>query len=358
MANGSLLARTRRFVLLCATSAMDIECVEAARTLLHEGISVPDLFEIGAKHKILQLVTPNLLRVDTENLIAWQWKRLLITLHTANRERNKALFAEADVILRAFEEAGLAVLPLKGMHLAQDMYHDAGSRTMNDLDLLIRREDRQAVSDAIRGIGYIVGDVDPVTGVVHEASRKDVVKWSMYVGNLHKHVKRLGTPFAEYCRVDFSYDATGAGDFALTDHLFAGAVDEHCGPTPTRMLNRIDFFLHIALHLHKEAVNEKWLRAGSEQHLIKYCDLREYLRKWGSECTPDEVAARAERIGARGALEYAVPRLLRLFPDACVTEFAAGLDEWATVSGRALMTSAAGIADGDPAIREWVGRSS
>lgn len=346
-------ARTRRLLLLCATTAINPAESEEAERLLREGIRVTDLIEIGSRNKILQLVTPNLLRTDTDDLIPLHVKRLLTTLYSANRERNKVLFTEANRIIETFQGAGLTALPLKGLHLAQHVYDDPGSRTLNDLDLLIRRDDRKAVSDVMGGIGYIAGDDDPLTGAIIEASRKEVVKWSMYIGNLHKHVKRLGTPFVEVCRVDFSYDATARGEYAVTEHLLDGAVEGRCGALPCQILNPVDFFLHIGLHLYKEAVNERWLEAGSAQNLIKYCDLREYLRRSGSEFTPGEVAARAIEIGAVEALRYSVARLRTLFPDPHVTGFAEGLDAWAAAKGVEPLASEPTDAD-DPALREWM----
>jgi hypothetical protein len=56
----------------------------------------------------------------------------------AARASAEAMAAELERLLRAFQQRGIEVLPLKGPALALALYGDAAMRPANDLDLLVR----------------------------------------------------------------------------------------------------------------------------------------------------------------------------------------------------------------------------
>lgn len=68
--------------------------------------------------------------------------------------RNLALARELVGILRAFEASGVAVMPLRGVALAERLYGEITARPMGDLDLLVRKEDLPRVGDTLRGLGF------------------------------------------------------------------------------------------------------------------------------------------------------------------------------------------------------------
>ena len=73
--------------------------------------------------------------------LAPQLRAYLAGQHQRSAARVGLLLAELAEILAAFEADGLPVVPLKGSLLATRYYAAPGLRPMNDLDLLVRRED-------------------------------------------------------------------------------------------------------------------------------------------------------------------------------------------------------------------------
>ncbi len=65
-----------------------------------------------------------------------------------------AQWAELLRILRRCEETGVNAIPYKGPVLGWEAYGDLGARPSVDLDLLIRPDQFERASDALRGLGY------------------------------------------------------------------------------------------------------------------------------------------------------------------------------------------------------------
>jgi len=68
--------------------------------------------------------------------------------------KNQVLFRKARLLGEALQSRGIPVLFLKGMPLALQFYGHAGLRPMNDVDVLVRREDVPAVLEHLAGSGW------------------------------------------------------------------------------------------------------------------------------------------------------------------------------------------------------------
>jgi hypothetical protein len=71
-------------------------------------------------------------------------------VHRQSWYRNQLLFREVARVVRAFAEAGIDTLLLKGVPLALLHYGDEGSRPMSDADMLVKRAD---VTRAVQVLG-------------------------------------------------------------------------------------------------------------------------------------------------------------------------------------------------------------
>jgi len=67
---------------------------------------------------------------------------------------NTLLLQALERILKAFQDAGIEVIVLKGAALAQTVYADIGLRPMNDLDLLVRPEFLRKAVKVLQGLGF------------------------------------------------------------------------------------------------------------------------------------------------------------------------------------------------------------
>jgi len=70
--------------------------------------------------------------------------------------KNQQIFKELELLSRLFQDAGIAVVALKGVCLALTVYPDPGLRSMGDLDLLVSNEKLAAAVDIVKSLGYQV----------------------------------------------------------------------------------------------------------------------------------------------------------------------------------------------------------
>ncbi|MEJ2068649.1 MAG: nucleotidyltransferase family protein [Deltaproteobacteria bacterium] len=80
---------------------------------------------------------------------------LLRSTYYQTLAQNTLMYQELERILTALDEAGIAVIVLKGAALAATVYEDIGLRPMGDLDLLVREEEFQEALDVLLSIGYM-----------------------------------------------------------------------------------------------------------------------------------------------------------------------------------------------------------
>lgn len=304
----------------------DAEQAEAG-DLLAAGVNVPALLELTLRHKVLQLVGTHLLRLDTEGRLSFPERFLMKMYREAIKQRNVALLAEAENVLRGLRERGLTAVPLKGLVLAPDVYRDLGLRAMNDVDLLIPLDERRAASDALIEMGYVVGDFDLATGQIARASAETEMSWRMHVGNLHPHALLLDDPFGMCSRIDLSYDVDTEKNYLVSKALLAGANDGAYRGVPTRVLTTIDFGIHVAVHMFKEATNDFWIQAaqGADLHLIKVCDLREYLLAYHAEIDWEQFCRRVVELGVVRAVSHGLELIRKTYGDVFVDDVLSSL---------------------------------
>jgi Uncharacterised nucleotidyltransferase len=82
--------------------------------------------------------------------------------HARDRAAAMALQHETRTLVDALRERGIRALPLKGPGLAERLYGDPGLRSAGDVDLLVRREDLEAATAAMRERGYGAPTADRV----------------------------------------------------------------------------------------------------------------------------------------------------------------------------------------------------
>ncbi len=68
--------------------------------------------------------------------------------------QNMLTLRDAEIILTAFQKSGIPAAGLKGIFLLENVYDDVGARSMNDIDLLVRKQDLPQCLKLMRELGY------------------------------------------------------------------------------------------------------------------------------------------------------------------------------------------------------------
>ncbi|APT47280.1 nucleotidyltransferase family protein [Bacillus safensis] len=302
----STLSNEQRLLLLSSRIQLNEQEEEFIRALLKDGIDMPKLIGLASRHKVLQLMTPHLIRLDDEKNMTTTYKFLLHYHYIGNRQKNVERFKEFKRLLQTFRNAKLKAVPLKGAILTPLVYKDYGLRMMSDLDFLIHPDDRKNASSLLKKEGFIIGKYDWAADQEIPIEREEEMMWRINAGNLYSHIKRSGEDFLKVHRVDFSYDVELKKNYEATNALLDAAEEKPFFQTDVYLLQPLDFLIHLAFHLYKEATNVQYVYLHADLNLIKFCDVREYVMFAEEQNQLDwrVLQERAKELGAEKALFY------------------------------------------------------
>ncbi|KIL10968.1 nucleotidyltransferase domain-containing protein [Bacillus safensis] len=302
----STLSNEQRLLLLSSRIQLNEQEEESIRALLKDGIDMPKLIGLASRHKVLQLMTPHLIRLDDEKSMTTTYKFLLHYHYIGNRQKNVERFKEFNRLLQTFRNAKLKAVPLKGAILTPLVYKDYGLRMMSDLDFLIHPDDRKNASSLLKKEGFIIGKYDWAADQEIPIEREEEMMWRINAGNLYSHIKRSGEDFLKVHRVDFSYDVELKKNYEATNALLDAAEEKPFFQTDVYLLQPLDFLIHLAFHLYKEATNVQYVYLHADLNLIKFCDVREYVMFAEEQNQLDwhALQERAKELGAEKALFY------------------------------------------------------
>ena len=209
--------------------------------------------------------------------------------------RHLVMSAELGRLLKAFDRASIATIPLKGPVLAELLYPDPGLRPCSDLDLLIRPGDVARTDVLLHDLGYRrVADAHSFEfDVAHDRA-------TLYEGS-------------SGVRVDLHWSLLSEPRFGWDEHaanVWERVVPTSVGGQEAWSLSLEDLVLYLAAHL---AVHH-----GVAGLLWQY-DLFLLVERWGKVLDWNTVTARARRWRVRSAVYFALRTVEEVF-DAGVPE--------------------------------------
>ena len=209
------------------------------------------------------------------------WRELFLEALTQTLLRQRQL-AE---IFAAFAEAHIDVIALKGAWLSETVYADPAQRTMSDLDLLIRAEDRDACHTRLLALGYAVK-----TETLHNRYAYD---------QSYDHPRRRKHVELHWHVASDMISGTPIPDIASVWRNTSSAV---CCGHPVRALSPADLLAHQIQHM---------LNHLFATPLRVYVDIALLVRKYGDELTTEALDA----AGVRWKTGRGIPFVLRLASD-------------------------------------------
>jgi Uncharacterised nucleotidyltransferase len=143
--------------------------------------------------------------------------------------KNHKIVERLAGVLRAFREAGIPTMVLKGLPLGLRYYQDLGLRPMADADVLVREPDPSRVLRAIQAAGLTAAS-GPIT-------------WPPRFSAARAFRDGMGLEVDVHCRVLHECLRDGADD-----ELWAAATPIDVGGAPTVALVPADQLLHVLVH--------------------------------------------------------------------------------------------------------------
>ena len=260
-------------LVLLARYELSIKEIEKIKEKIEINFDWYKFFILALNNKIIGLAYFNLKRYK----LLCRMKPIILHLmeyyYYCNKKRNVTIMQEKRKIVRAMQEKNIQVLSLKGGVLLDQVYCDYGSRTCNDLDFFCFLQDLKDIDQIVTELGYSQGEYDWNTEEINEFSRIKKLGWKMNLNTVPTYIKKIdNNDFIDFLEIDFSYSFDLRKDVSIAESVFANSIG--CE------MNKIDFVVHLCSHLYKEAENDIWIEAKADLNLIKFCDIRESLKKF------------------------------------------------------------------------------
>jgi hypothetical protein len=142
-----------RLLLYCARKTMNESIRDEVRKIANNDLNWDYVVEKNRMNLISPLMYWNLSRT-VQSQVPETIMMELETLYEEAHAQNIILYHELSAILKAFKDANIDVICLKGTFLAEIIYQDIGLRSLRDIDLLIKKDDLQNAKGALSPLGY------------------------------------------------------------------------------------------------------------------------------------------------------------------------------------------------------------
>lgn len=238
-----------------------------------------------------------------------EFRNSLRDAYQQNTEKNRSFFTCVQWLNEILSSYDYAYAMLKGAYLCR--YYPEGYRTSNDIDLLVFPEDVSEIGNILTDAGFRQGNIR--NGIFVPATRKDIIESKMMRGETVPYIRKMGLPYMEYLEVDinFSLDYKNGESKALTD-ILNRRTEKSINGLSIQTLDKIDFFIHLCSHLHKEATTLPWVEMMRDMTLYKYCDIYTLLNDM-SDQEMENLWTRAQKIGLQKACAFCILQTNALF---------------------------------------------
>jgi hypothetical protein len=201
---------------------------------------------------------------------------------------------------------------VKGAVLSQRVHDDPFRRMSGDVDLLIRRQDADALKALLHAEGFIQGRITE-EGVV-PFSRREILFQTAMSHQTAPYIKETGHPLCPYVNVDANMDilwgeSEARGDMDL---VLAHTESANILGTSLRRLTPEMEFIALCLHHYKD-INSLYLLSRGSLRLKPFMDLYLYLKNVRPRA--DVICTLAEKLSVGAYLCVCLAQVNEIFSD-------------------------------------------
>ncbi|HOW35249.1 MAG TPA: nucleotidyltransferase family protein [Candidatus Omnitrophota bacterium] len=213
-----------------------------------------EFFSLIVYNNVGPIVFRNLSKVNTEDIPAWVIENLKQS-YVHSFLKTAPLFYDLSQFLKEIKKNKIPVIILKGAAISEKIYGDTSLRPMEDIDILVKKEDWPSIRETLIKLGYInkenldLLDLENLSAVAMER----------HISYENKNGTKLEIKFYLFS-LDFP-------DFAHPEEYWKEAVPQKIAQVEVLTLCPEDQFLYLASRL---------INVGF-RHLLWFCDLKEFL---------------------------------------------------------------------------------
>jgi len=257
-----------------------------------------DILHTSARHGISPLLYHCLATCHAAAAIPPGVIRQLRNSYLQSSSRNMQLYHELGKVLGTLRQNDIPVLALKGAHLAEVVYGNSALRPMNDVDLLVHREDLGRVEKQLLELGYLPMDCNRLI-----ADDNRHFAYALPNKGLTVEIHWALLP------ADLPFDIDMDGQWQRSRKEIIGTVE-------VAVLSPEDLLLHLCLHA-SHHLFEIWLKP--------FCDISATIRHYGEEIDWDQVRIRSTQAGINNAVYLTLQLARELLGAAVPVEFLAAI---------------------------------
>lgn len=258
-------------------------------------------------------------------------RRVLVHSLNANRFNCESTAREANRVVTALRERGLAVACTKGVVFQVSLYDGFGGRYFGDIDLMIHEDDKRTVAEILPTLGYQANLAhDYTTNTIVSRSSRELMMYRMYPDHLPHFVRPVSEHVTPLYEVDVCFNITwyGAAWQIPTREVLAEleTVEVRAGddivhlPSLTGPYN----FVFTAMHLFRET----WFERNIETETIRFGQFADLWRLWHrlDASAVEALAALIDRHHAAAPIAWACYHVDEIYGSRIVSGL--GLDDY------------------------------
>ena len=236
------------------------------------------ILDLAGKHNLIPLLYARLKSLGLSHTIPTAILENMRQAMLTNATRNAIFLHEAKTLLDSLQKANIPVIGLKGVYLLENIYPDISTRTMNDLDLMLKKADIPEALTICQSLGY-----QPTTYFDINDPNLDI-----------KHVPPLKKEPGPYLELHWTILEEDEPFTINAKSLWERAVPATIAGVDALALSPEDLILHLCLHL----AYQHQLKLG----LRGLYDVAAVLQHFKAQLNGAKMAAIAQEWGANRVL--------------------------------------------------------
>ena len=240
-------------------------------------------FKYALYHKTAILCWKNIKRIEPHSFIPKYLDDMLNYCYISTKKRNEMNQKEMQVIQDSLIASDIICIPVKGIYLLENVYHDYGLRYSGDMDFLVKKSDIKKLDSALTHLGYVMGHYSNSRHCIDPISREEKLKWRMYMSNVCPYVRISGIDLFPIYKLDFRHSL----DDNLNPEPINLIIDSYIN---NKKVDNIYYFLHLCTHFFDEAKHIVDIELFKDLNIIKLCDIREFYLQNQSRLSVKEFA--------------------------------------------------------------------
>lgn len=305
--NNNYLTDEQYLLILLSRVSLSDRDIRLVERIFHKNINFFELAKLAIYHKTFTLVFKNLVEDCKITIIPQYLYDLYMTFKNGLIRIENNYELEKQLIMSEFSDNGVDLIPVKGAMFINGIYKINGTRYLSDLDFFIKKSDISIAESIMKNIGYSYGKVDKVNDCLRHATRKELLIWTLNMGNLFPFIKENKSE-PKFINVDIR--------FSISENLNENFIEDIF---EMKYSDKKNFYymllIHLCAHFYIETKQTVNIYSNTDFNIIKLCDIREFITSFIGDFSLDYLLELANKYCSKNEVLYAIYYVYIIYQD-------------------------------------------